>query len=282
MTSQFSLLLKSVSLLRKNPVLLVPSLLYYAASIPLSLVLYAMAIPVALLFVATKSIVLTALAGTVAFLIYMLSITIAYSFWIAATGGMMCDIALLGRTAFDRGLKHAKNFWKKMFWLFLAYFVLFLLLFVVVAIPVLLMFSSFPAGVFLGVAVYTLLSLLLWGATFFSLPIALLGRASGFGAIRASFRYSLEHPGHVFATLATLVLVTGALMVIMVLLMVPVVLFSGTDSTSGALVGITASLLMNLLVGILSFVATIILLLFVFLSWLNRNPSKWKATSSAR
>jgi hypothetical protein len=281
MTSQFSLFLKSFSIVRKNLLLFVPMLLYNAALIPMGIAGSLLLVPAAALF-ALGSVAPGLVMGGIAFILLMAVILFISALYMASTGGLILDVLQGRKITFDALVSHARRYVKPLGKLILAYVAILVLMLVLAMAAVLpLVFGAEYFWVI--ILVYALVvpaAFLLWVLTFFSIPIVFVEGLSGFKALVAAFRYSMRNMKHVLSAVAILVLANLLTFGIIALLFIPLMVVGESS--------IALSLLLkgvfNLIYYAGSFVLGITEFIFIFLSYTEekKRVSKKRAFSSAR
>lgn len=285
MASQFSLVGKSIKEIRHNPIIFVPHILYYVASIPLSLLVYLALIPAVAIYLTTKSIIATSVAGAIALILYFALFLIVFSLYLASAGGVACDVVIKSKTSFERGFYHSKKFFKPLLKTLLASLVIMLLpLLVFAAISGAAFLISKNAGIAASIFfifAYTIFALALSILSVFTFPIVFANNVSGFKAILEAIRYGKSHPAHIFSVIGINVLLLLIFYMLLLVVATPVAGL-GALQASGSSVALTVSYLFASLIYYAAIMAaslffTILLFMYLFNSYIDKNPVKnWK------
>ncbi len=201
----------------------------------------------------------------------------------AAQYGMVGDAVLRGKSSFSRLLQHGKTLFKPV----LTYFLAELAIVIAAAAPLALLagiaFYFSPIAGFILAATFILLFILFIIAfavvTVFSIPILVSRRIGGFRVILEAFRYGKSHFEHVIVTVAALIALWLLVSIVSVIVGLPYYIIQLTGSL-GAGLGwglIAAYIISYMLSVVVSEVGSIIMLLYLFNSYFDRNPVKnWK------
>ena len=116
----------------------------------------------------------------------------------------------------------------------------------------------------------------------FTFPIIFSKNFSGFSAILEAVRYGRAHLRHVFSFIGVGILLVFAFYALLLVAMLPMLGFGALQESSGSLAATAAYLLVILIYYavfylLLPLVLTVLLLLYLFNSYIDKNPVKnWK------
>ena len=290
MTDHFDILLKSFKAVMKNKVTLV---LWLIISIALLAVVLAAAIPTIIVIVMAASLRSEAMFifGAILAVLATIVIVTAFCYYTAAFYGMIADMSILGKSSLNRIFSHGK----KHFFNIVSYIgaQLFVIIGIVVllAVPALLIFllpfwwAKLAWGIFLVLLLVTAI-LIFWVFTLFGLPIVIIKKKGGFGALREAVSFSRKNPGHAFLTAITIFVIGFISSVIQFILELPgevakLLLDFNEFTLPLFLFLIAVSFLfgtISAIVGLVSHVATSI---YTFKSYLSKNPVKIKTKKNS-
>ncbi len=279
MTSQFSLLGKSIADLKKNLILFIPMILYFGASIPLYFLSYLLFLPPIIIYFTTQNLVATIIVGTISFIIYFLIMIAFSSVYLASQSGMICDVIIKQKTAMERLWRHIKTYFKPVFKTYLAVLVVSILSILLISAVVMLAFFVSPILGVIFLVLSFILYLLFFTAILFLFPIVFAKNVSGFKAVSEAIKYSKNNFSHTLSTFLVVLLLCAifyAILIIVFLLFFGFSFLQGSDELA-----IASSMLFYAVVNIVSTIGMavfgIILLIYIFNSYFDKNPLKnWK------
>lgn len=279
MASQFSLLGKSITELKKNPVLFIPMLLYFGASIPLGLVSYLLFLPSMVIYLTTQNLFATITAGAISLIIYFLIIIAFSSAFIAPQGGMICDVIIKQKTAIGRLWHHIKTYFKPVFKTYLALFVVSFLFILFLSAIVILASAVSPVLGIIFLVLSSILYLLFFMALLFIFPIVFARNVSGFKAISEAIKYTKNNFSHALSTFLVILLL--CIIFYAIIFAVFLIFFGSSFQQGSEALALASSMLfyviINLVFSIGAAVFGIILFIYIFNSYFDKNPIKnWK------
>ena len=287
--NSFDLVAKSITDLRKNPVVLVPGLVGLGLILLLSGFL-AIQVFTALSFLETLDPDHNLLFVAFVLLFFLLDVAlyvIINAYYGAVQYGMITDVLAGRKISFRRVLKHGKVFFGKMLSLsiakFAVYYVVPAVVMGLIVLPISLVSpaAAVMAALILVAFVYVPVLIVFSVITVFHIPILIekkiSGVLSGFRVIIESFRYGEANLFHVGVT----VLVVLGLWIIMTAVSIaaglPALIIESVLVEDSAHVRLyLSSFAIYLVKALISLVGGMVITFFIFNSYFNRNRLRWK------
>ncbi len=292
MADQIALVLKSLKDFKNNLILLVPMLLSFGTGI-LFVILVLLQLLFGALIFRGASIYESLPAGLIVYIAIFAIIDLAIclfmvSYVTAAYYGTATDVVINGKSSFKSLLKHGKEFLKPVLTYFIAKFVVFTAPLLILG-P--LVFLAFLVSNLAGYVILAL-SVLLYGAfaiafsvlTIFTNPILVRRKLGGFSLIAEALKYGKSNFEQVIITVAvTIVLGIISSAFYLVFYIPSFIMRVASESVAGTASAVPltfGAVAFEILASIVSSICGIIILLYIFNSYFDKNPIKnWKQSS---